>query len=125
MGLNIIDLDKKSKKNESEIQKTRLTAEEPTVDLNAETVEEQDIMTLGKEAVLRGKVVNIDNLRVRELPEGNVLGIITRNSIVNVLEDVDDVWFKIESPAFVGYVMKQFLMTFEDEVNIKAENIDG
>lgn len=125
MGFRVVDLDKKEKKSESEIQKTRLTAEEPTVELDAETVEAPDIMTLGKETVLRGKVVNIDNLRVRELPDGNVLGLITRNSIVNVLEDVDDVWFKIESPAFIGYVMKKFLMTFEDEVNIKAENIDG
>ena len=65
-------------------------------------------------AALQGVVTGVDQLRVREQPEGDILYLISKDSIVKILEDHDG-WLKVETaPGRQGFVMKQFIKVYSE-----------
>ena len=59
--------------------------------------------------VKTGVVKGVSQLRVRNKPEGDVLFLISENSVVKILEDHDGWWFVETAPGRQGYVMKQYI----------------
>lgn len=65
-------------------------------------------------AVLQGVVTGVDQLRVRKKPEGEILYLISKDSIVKILEDHDG-WLKVETaPGRQGFVMKSFIKVYSE-----------
>ena len=65
-------------------------------------------------AVLQGVVTGVDQLRVRKQPEGEILYLISKDSIVKILEDHDG-WLKVETaPGRQGFVMKSFIKIYTE-----------
>lgn len=65
-------------------------------------------------AVLQGVVTGVDQLRVRKQPEGDILYLISKGSIVKILEDHDG-WLKVETaPGRQGFVMKSFIKVYSE-----------
>lgn len=65
-------------------------------------------------AVLQGVVTGVDQLRVRNKPEGDILYLISKDSIVKILEDHDG-WIKVETaPGRQGFVMKSFIKVYSE-----------
>lgn len=65
-------------------------------------------------AVLQGVVIGVDQLRVRKQPEGEILYLISKDSIVKILEDHDG-WLKVETaPGRQGFVMKSFIKVYSE-----------
>jgi hypothetical protein len=65
-------------------------------------------------AVLQGVVTGVDQLRVRKQPEGEILYLISKDSIVKILEDHDG-WLKVETaPGRHGFVMKSFIKVYSE-----------
>ena len=65
-------------------------------------------------AVLQGVVTGVDQLRVRKQPEGDILYLISKDSIVKILEDHDG-WLKVETaPGRHGFVMKSFIKVYSE-----------
>ena len=63
---------------------------------------------------IHGVVEGVDQLRVREKPEGEILFLISSKSVVTILEDHDG-WYKVETaPGRQGYVMKQFIKVYSE-----------
>jgi len=66
------------------------------------------------QAVLQGVVTGVDQLRVRKKPEGEILYLISKDSIVKILEDHDG-WLKVETaPGRQGFVMKSFIKVYSE-----------
>jgi hypothetical protein len=65
-------------------------------------------------AVLQGVVTGVDQLRVRKQPEGDILYLISKDSIVKILEDHDG-WLKVETaPGRQGFVMKSYIKVYSE-----------
>lgn len=65
-------------------------------------------------AVLQGVVTGVDQLRVRKQPEGEILYLISKDSIVKILEDHDG-WLKVETaPGRQGFVMKSYIKVYSE-----------
>ena len=65
-------------------------------------------------AALQGVVTGVDQLRVRNKPEGDILYLISKDSIVKILEDHDG-WLKVETaPGRQGFVMKSFIKIYTE-----------
>lgn len=65
-------------------------------------------------AALQGVVTGVDQLRVRKQPEGEILYLISKGSIVKILEDHDG-WLKVETaPGRQGFVMKSFIKVYSE-----------
>lgn len=65
-------------------------------------------------AALQGVVIGVDQLRVRKQPEGEILYLISKDSIVKILEDHDG-WLKVETaPGRRGFVMKSFIKIYTE-----------
>lgn len=59
--------------------------------------------------VRTGVVKGVSQLRVRTKPEGDILYLISEDSIVKILEDCESWWLVETAPGRQGYVMKQFI----------------
>ena len=119
MGFKTIDLDapggyerynKMKKTNsvkkafEDEIEKKNEEALAPVVE---EVKKQQEPPT--DNIVRTGVVSGVSQLRVRTKPEGDVMYLISENSIVKILEDYES-WWKVETaPGRVGFVMKAYI----------------
>ena len=65
---------------------------------------------------LIGKVIKVDQLRVRKYPEGEVITKINKGDEVRIIEDFDDIWYKVElANGTRGFCMKTYLLTFLDD----------
>lgn len=65
-------------------------------------------------AALQGVVTGVDQLRVRNQPEGDILYLISKDSIVKILEDHDG-WLKVETaPGRQGFVMKSYIKIYTE-----------
>lgn len=67
---------------------------------------------------LYGTITDCLTLNVREFPdlESEVLGIVEVLSVVEITEDVDDVWCKICTGAGLeGYCMKEYIAVTPEE----------
>lgn len=71
-------------------------------------VEEKSITTQDN-IVRTGVVKGVSQLRVRTKPEGDVLYLISENSVIKILEDHDGWWFVETAPDRRGYVMKSYI----------------
>lgn len=119
MGFKTIDLDspggyerynKMKKTNsvkkafEDEIEKKNEEALAPVV----EEVKKQQAQCTDN-IVRTGVVSGVSQLRVRTKPEGDIMYLISENSIVKILEDYES-WWKVETaPGRVGFVMKAYI----------------
>lgn len=84
------------------IEEVRKQAEETT------KVEEKSTTTQDN-IVRTGVVKGVSQLRVRNKPEGDILFLISENSVVKILEDHDGWWFVETAPDRRGYVMKAYI----------------
>ena len=107
-----------AKKNYNELYKSSIPAEEaapaeePVVEAapaEEEEVKEETTEKKTKKAKMpfMGIVTGGLNLNVRKTPAGEIIATVADGAQVRVLEDVNDDWYKIESPA--GFVMKKFI----------------
>ena len=65
---------------------------------------------------LIGKVIKVDQLRVRKYPEGEVITKINKGDEVRIIEDFDDIWYKVElANGTRGFCMKTYILTFLDD----------
>ena len=111
-----------AKKNYSEMYKSSIPveeatpAEEPVVDVApaekeeaVEVKEEETAEKKPKKAKLpfMGVVTGGLNLNVRKSPAGQIIGTVSDGAQVRVLEETNDEWYQIESPA--GFVMKKYI----------------
>ncbi len=75
--------------------------ETPKVEPKKDTTQDNIVRT--------GVVKGVFQLRVRNKPEGDILYLISENSIVKILEDHDGWWFVETAPDRRGYVMKAYI----------------
>lgn len=124
MGFKTIDLDapggyerynKMKKTNsvkkafEDEIEQKNEEALAPVIE---EVKKQQEQPT--DNIVRTGVVTGVDQLRVRKQPEGDILYLISKDSIVKILEDHDG-WLKVETaPGRQGFVMKSFIKVYSE-----------
>lgn len=125
MGFRTIDLDTKEGLNKykklKETQSIRETFGDEGIEKFAPRPEEPVKEELPKQevntqapAVLQGVVTGVDQLRVRKQPEGDILYLISKDSIVKILEDHDG-WLKVETaPGRQGFVMKSFIKVYSE-----------
>lgn len=125
MGFRTIDLDTKEGLNKykklKETQSIRETFGDEGIEKFAPRPEEPVKEELPKQeantqapAVLQGVVTGVDQLRVRNKPEGDILYLISKDSIVKILEDHDG-WLKVETaPGRQGFVMKSFIKVYSE-----------
>lgn len=124
MGLKYVDLDneaekneyRKHKKHEKFLKENRVERKEvvtePVQPEKKEEVETQPAALQGL-SELCGKVINIDQLRVRNYPEGDIIKLIPRDTELKIVSDVDDCWYKVKlNDGTVGYCMKTYLRTY-------------
>ena len=70
---------------------------------------EEKSTTTQDNIVKTGVVKGVSQLRVRNNPEGDILYLISENSVVKILEDHDGWWFVETAPGRQGYVMKAYI----------------
>lgn len=119
MGFKTIDLDapggyerynKMKKTNsvkkafEDEIEQKNEEALAPVIE---EVKKQQEQPT--DNIVRTGVVSGVSQLRVRTKPEGDIMYLISENSIVKILEDHESWWFVETAPGRRGYVMKAYI----------------
>lgn len=123
MGFKTVDLDNENEKNEykrhkrhekfvreNRVERTE-TVTEPVK--SPEAVEEKPQQVGPSD--LCAKVIKIDQLRVRNYPEGDIIKLIPRDTELKILSEVDDCWYKVRlNDGTVGYCMKTYLRTFID-----------
>lgn len=123
MGFKQVNLDnpeearqyKREKEHKRFLMDNKTKTEE---ELTSSFVNPEPVEDYGKELGenLIGKVVKVDKLRVRKYPEGEIIRILLKGEEVRIIEDFDDIWYKVELRDGVrGYCMKTYLMTFLDE----------
>lgn len=124
MGLKYVDLDNEAEKNEyrkrkkhekflkeNRVERTEVVTE-PVQPEKKEEVETQPAALQGL-SELCGKVIKIDQLRVRNYPEGDIIKLIPRDTELKIVSDVDDCWYKVRlNDGTVGYCMKTYLRTY-------------
>lgn len=64
--------------------------------------------------VRTGVVSGVSQLRVRTKPEGDVMYLISENSVVKILEDHESWWFVETAPGRQGFVMKSFIKVYSE-----------
>ena len=129
MGFKTIDLDapggydrynKMKKTNsvkkafEDEIEQKNEEALAPVVEEVRKQAEEtpkvEEKSTTTQDNIVKlGTVKGVSQLRVRNKPEGDILYLISENSVVKILEDHDGWWFVETAPDRQGYVMKAYI----------------
>lgn len=125
MSLKFVDMDnkeeytsyRKKKKHEKFVKDNPNASKTEPLYENNEDLKDFDKELPGTPE-LKGKVVKIDKLRVRNYPEGDVITLINRGVEVTIVSDFDDIWYKVKlENGTVGYCMKEYLETFiEGEV---------
>lgn len=130
MGFRTIDLDtKEGMEKYKKLKETRSIQEtfgkegienfapRPEEPVKEEPKQEEAItleVNIKAPAVLQGVVTGVDQLRVRNKPEGDILYLISKDSIVKILEDHDG-WLKVETaPGRQGFVMKSFIKVYSE-----------
>lgn len=118
MGFKTIDLDapggydryNKMKKTNSVKKAFEDEIEQKNEEALAPVIEEVKKQEQPVDNIVRtGVVKGVSQLRVRTKPEGDILYLISEDSIVKILEDHDGWWFVETAPGRQGYVMKQYI----------------
>jgi hypothetical protein len=118
MGLEFVDMDdkkqytnyKKKKRHEKFVREnTKATNTEPSYEADVDPEPEKEITS----TELCGKVIKIDQLRVRNYPEGDIIRMIKRDTEVEIISEHDDIWYKVRlADGTVGFCMKEYLQTY-------------
>lgn len=124
MGFRTVDLDnenerneyKKHKRHEKFVRENRVerteVVKEPEQPVEVKKVDEP--IQVGQ-TDLCAKVIKIDQLRVRNYPEGDIIKLIPRDTELKIVSDVNDCWYKVRlEDGTVGYCMKTYLRTYID-----------
>lgn len=128
MGFRTLDLDdekqsqeyKRSKRHNKFVKESKIESD-VAKDIPVEEKEEDSKRPEIEDGapILLGKVVKIDKLRIRKEPEGDLLCYAIKDEEVRILEDVDDVWYRVKtSGGQVGYCMKTFLLTYSESIGV-------
>lgn len=126
MGFRTIDLDtKEGMEKYKKLKETRSIQEtfgkegienfapRPEEPVKEEPKQEESV-TLEFNILAQGVVTGVDQLRVRNKPEGDILYLISKDSIVKILEDHDG-WLKVETaPGRQGFVMKSYIKVYTE-----------
>lgn len=124
MSLNFVDMDNKEeytkyskkKKHDKFVKDNKFATKTESSFENAEDLTDADKELPSGD--LYGKVIKIDQLRVRNAPEGDILCLINKGDEVVIVSDFDDIWYKVQlKNGTVGFCMKEFLMTFSEGFN--------
>ena len=109
MGFKTIDLDKPGGyERYKKLQETK-SVKKAFEDEENKKPETKFVEAPKAEVHKSGKVIDVDQLRVRKTPDGDILYLISKNSIVKILED-HGTWLFVETtPGKTGYVMSQFI----------------
>lgn len=128
MGFRTLDLDdenqaqeyKKSKRHNKFVKENKVEAAEVKKDeTEVEKPAEETVEVKNGAPIMYGKVIKIDKLRIRREPEGDVIGYALKDEEVEILEDLDDQWYKITTKnGTTGCCMKTFLLTYSDVVGV-------
>lgn len=124
MSFKTVDMDNKEqyneykkKKNHAKFMKENANRKEvvdpESVKEETPVVEETKEPEEKIEQKLCAKVVKIDQLRVRNYPEGDIIKLISKGTEVEIISDVNDCWYKVRlKDGTVGYCMKTYLLTY-------------
>lgn len=120
MGFNTVNMDNPKEYNayKKKKKRERFLKENPNVEKvePAYEVPEDKAVDETKEITstdLCGKVIDVDQLRIRNYPEGDVIKTIPKNTEVKIISEFDDIWYKVElSDGTVGFCMKRYLLTY-------------
>lgn len=65
-------------------------------------------------SVVKGVVTGVSQLRVRKCPDGDVISVISHNTIVEILAD-EGKWLAVKfAPDKTGYVMSEYIRKYTD-----------
>ena len=124
MGLNFVDMDNKEEYTSYKKKKRhdKFVKENPNAKKTESSyVNNEDLSDAANEIPsedLKGKVIKIDQLRVRNYPEGDIIKLISRGTEVLIVSDYDDIWYKVRlDDGTTGYCMKEYLQTFIEAAN--------
>lgn len=119
MSLQFTDMDNKDEYTSYRKKKRhdKFVKENPTANKTEPSYENnEDLSDAANELPsedLKGRVVKIDQLRVRNYPEGDIIKLIARGTEVEIISDYDDIWYKVRlKDGTIGYCMKEYLETF-------------
>lgn len=111
----VVEEVKKKAEEESEVKKDdnekiqNVPEKGPEVKAEKTPKVEEKSTTTQDNIVRTGVVKGVSQLRVRNKPEGDILFLISENSVVKILEDHDGWWFVETAPGRQGYVMKAYI----------------
>ena len=104
---------KENKPVDETIENSANTTVETIAEEITETTAEETTETVELKApTLQKGVVNCQNLNVRKAPttESTILRIIPKDTEVKILDDVNEIWYKIRIPEIeTGFCMKEFI----------------
>ena len=109
----------KPKEMLAEEEKKEEVKEEPVEETSKSVVETEPTPEPVKEEpkidkVARGAVTGVSQLRVRNAPNGDVISVISHNTIVTILDDLGQ-WLKVEyARERVGYVMSEYIRKYTE-----------
>lgn len=123
MGFKQVNLDNpeeaKRYKKDKEHKRFLRDNKNQEIDLAYETKESTEDFGKDLGTNLIGKVIKVDQLRVRKYPEGEVITKINKGDEVRIIEDFDDIWYKVElTNGTRGFCMKTYLLTFLDDKDL-------
>lgn len=89
--------------------------EEPVVEESSKSVEAPKPEEPKKvETVQKGVVTGVSQLRVRKCPDGDVISVISHNTIVEILAD-EGKWLAVKfAPDKTGYVMSEYIRKYTE-----------
>lgn len=118
MSISYYDLDNeedkkkynRKKKHDKFVRENKVaTKTEPSYEAQVDPEPEKEITSTD----LCGKVIKVDQLRIRNYPEGDVIRMIRKDSEVKIISDHDDIWYKVQlADGTIGFCMKEFLLTY-------------
>lgn len=129
MALKYVDLDNEKQANDYKDKKRHNRFLRDTRnDSNNDPVPTNDIQEDKKEEApapvnetpkKRGIVKGVDQLRVRDVPEGEIIDLLKKGTEFDILGRPNDCWYKIKTQeGTVGYVMVNFVLEYiEGETN--------
>lgn len=121
MGFRTIDLDTEEGmkrynklKATNSVQKAFEDDKEPFIEKFAPRpeAEAQEVKDIEEDIERSGVVKGVENLRVRKAPGGEVIMLISENSIVDILGEDGDWYFVRPNKTITGYVMKKFIQEY-------------
>lgn len=82
--------------------------------VHRETIQKETKDSEKVDVVTRGVVTGVSQLRVRKAPDGDVVSVISHNTIVTILADLGK-WLRVEyAREKIGYVMSEYIKKYTE-----------